>query len=777
MQLTSWLAAWKGCLPGAPRGRRGRVAGSAPPSIERLEGRTLPSVVSLGTELPVNSYIDSNQQTYFQTPQAVASDTAGDFVVTWSSFGQDGSGNGIFAQRFDSAGVSQGNEFQVNTFALGNQFGSTVAMDADGDFVIVWTGDAADGSGTGVFAQRFNAAGVRQGREFQVNTSTVGDQQFATVAMDASGDFVVTWSSDDGSGSGIFAQRYNALGAAQGTEFQVNANIANDQLYSSVAMDAGGDFVVAWESDGADGSQFGIFARRFNAAGTALTGDFQVNTTAAGNQTTPSVSMNAQGDFVFAWASDGQDGSGDGVYARRYNAAGAAQGGEFQVNETTDNSQTAPTVALDAAGDFVIAWTGVGQDEDGSSGIFAREYNSSGKTLSGEFRVNTFTTNNQLFSSVSMNAEGDFVAVWSSYGQDGSGYGIYAQRFSGANLPPVNSVPTAQAVTSGSGLVFSAKNGNRISISDPDAGNSTVQVTLTASQGTLTLVSTAGLTFSAGDGTADATMTFRGTLAKINIALNGMRFTPAAGFVGAAGVTVTTDDLGARGTGGAQTDTDTVAITVNQLFTQPPVNSVPGTQAATVNTPLVFSSTLGNGISTSLADAGSSPLQITLISTHGSMTLGTKAGLTFLFGDGTADAVMTFRGTLANLNAALQGLTLTPDAGFHGAASLKITTTNLGSIAAGVAKTDTDTILITVTPAPINKNTQPPAGSPTINSTPAISTPNNSGADPNTTKSGQGPSFPATNGAGNPAPATPPHAPPKTFIKNAKIGNRLFGPH
>src|SRR6476660_2183356 len=97
-----------------------------------------------------------------------------------------------------------------------------------------------------------------------------------------------------------------------------------------------------------------------------------------------------------------------------------------------------------------------------------------------------------------------------------------------------------------------------------------MQVALTGTNGTLTLSQTTGLSFvfsdgngtGAGDGTADATMTFRGTLASVNAALNGLTFTPTAGFSGGATLTITSNDLGNTGTGGPLTDTDVVNIQV-----------------------------------------------------------------------------------------------------------------------------------------------------------------------------------------------------------------------
>ncbi|HET6977403.1 MAG TPA: Ig-like domain-containing protein [Pyrinomonadaceae bacterium] len=141
---------------------------------------------------------------------------------------------------------------------------------------------------------------------------------------------------------------------------------------------------------------------------------------------------------------------------------------------------------------------------------------------------------------------------------------------SSVNDAPVNTVPGLQNTNQSTPLTFSSGNGNQVSVADPDAGANVVQVTLTVSNGTLTLSGTAGLSFTfsdangtgTGDGTADTTMTFRGTLTNINVALNGMRFTPAPGFSGTASLTITSNDLGFSGSGGPLTDTDVVNIQV-----------------------------------------------------------------------------------------------------------------------------------------------------------------------------------------------------------------------
>ena len=123
-------------------------------------------------------------------------------------------------------------------------------------------------------------------------------------------------------------------------------------------------------------------------------------------------------------------------------------------------------------------------------------------------------------------------------------------------------MPGSQTIDRDGMVLFSSANGKAISISDFDAGSNPVQVTLTATNGTLNLPQTTGLSFTTGDGTADTTMTFTGTVTDINTALDGMTFVATPGFVGTASVQIVTNDLGNTGTGGAAERYGHVAIQV-----------------------------------------------------------------------------------------------------------------------------------------------------------------------------------------------------------------------
>ena len=235
-----------------------------------------------------------------------------------------------------------GPEFRANSYTQSLQAYPATGMDADGDFVVVWQSngqDQATGTNEGVYGQRYSAAGVVRGGEFRVNTTTAGNQVRPQVAMDPLGNFVVVWESDDGSGPGIFAQRYDAAGAAQGGEFRVNATTAQPQSFPAVAMGGDVGFVVTWVSSTQDLSLDGVYAQRFTPSGVPAGPEFRVNTETASQQRYPTVAIDLSGEFVVAWSSDLQDpDNSTGIYAQRFDAAGARQGGEFRVNTFTTRS-------------------------------------------------------------------------------------------------------------------------------------------------------------------------------------------------------------------------------------------------------------------------------------------------------------------------------------------------------------------------------------------------------------------------------------------------------
>lgn len=348
--------------------------------------------------------------------------------------------------------VPLGAEFRVNAYTTGQQTRPSVASGSDGRFAVVWQSQGQDGSGYGVYLRRHDASGAPLSlADFRVNTYVTGDQDRPAVASDPTGRLVVAWRSalQDGDGDGVFARQYNTSGVG-GAAFQVDAYTTGRQTYPAVAMHGSGAYVVAWNSDGQDGSGLGVFARRYDAAGTPG-GEFMVNLHTRFGQTYPSVAMDAPGNFVVVWQSHHQYGDANyGAFGRRYNATGIPQASEFLVNSYTTDDQLVPSVALEPGGNFVVVWSSTGQDGSGR-GVFGQRFNVSGSPRGAEFQVNLYTTGDQVRAKVAADADGNFVVVWQSLGQDGNLEGVFGRTYDASGEPrgsefKVNSHTTGQQI-------------------------------------------------------------------------------------------------------------------------------------------------------------------------------------------------------------------------------------------------------------------------------------------------------------------------------------------
>jgi hypothetical protein len=372
----------------------------------------------------------------------------GTFVTTDHFSLSGGPAGVVVGQLWASSGARTGYGFAANT-NTGNLQGTSVATDSAGEFVVVWSRGGqgtGDGDGYGVFGQRFDPLAARLGSEFQINAHTTGDQTRARVAMDSGGRFVVIWTggdSEDGSSTGIFAQRFDSTGDALGSEFQVNTYTTSDQNSASIAMSSGGDFVIVWtDYGGEDGSSAGIFGQRFDANGAHVGEEFQVNTYTTGDQRHPSVTADANGNFVVVWDSDGQDGNSRGVFAQQFDSTGAPVGTEFQVNTYTTNAQDNPAVAMASGGRYVVTWISAGQN--GAASVFGQQFGPpltlDRSALQFGVAKNVLTTHVTPPQAVGLTAPGSWTATsdqsFVTVTPSGSGAGLLTvQLASGADLP------------------------------------------------------------------------------------------------------------------------------------------------------------------------------------------------------------------------------------------------------------------------------------------------------------------------------------------------------
>jgi len=275
--------------------------------------------------------------------------------------------------------------------------------------------------------------------------------------------------------------------------------------------------------------------------------------------------------------------------------------------------------------------------------------------------------------------------------------------------PVVSTLPPTQVLDEGSSLTFSFANSNEIVIDDEDAFDpAEVQVSLSVSTGTLALgpMGTLNPTFSDMLGVSDydgsdGTLVIRGSLIELNNALDGLVYTPTSDYNGADSLSISLNDLGNTGNGGPMTGFGVVSITIDATNDPPAVQLGQTMVGATEDSSLVFSAAAGNQIV--IADPIDDPMMtgggdydVTLVITDplavglttgiGSLTLNSTAtaGLDFTQAGGDmdgSDGTLRFRGTLVEINAALEGLTYTPVSGVNNESrTLTISVDDLGNI-------------------------------------------------------------------------------------------------
>ena len=313
-----------------------------------------------------------------------------------------------------------GSEFQVNSYTTGGQKDAAVAVDDGGDFVVVWDCQS------GICGQRYDAAGSSAGDEFQVNTSARGLISHVAVATSSADGFVVVWRVRRlGRPSYVVGRRFDDGGSPLGIEFPVNIHTSYYSSVPAVAMAPNGDFVVVFESIDQDGSETGVFGQRFNAVGSRLGVEFQVNTYWTGHQVNPQVSSDRDGNFVVVWQRRDY-GTIESIFGQRFDALGSRLGGEFRASVSTMFVERSGDVAAAGDGSFVVVWGG---EEGKQWDVLARQFGPSGYPVGEEIQVNTWTLFSQSSEKVSSDPEGNFVVVWESFGQDGDKSGIFGQAF------------------------------------------------------------------------------------------------------------------------------------------------------------------------------------------------------------------------------------------------------------------------------------------------------------------------------------------------------------
>lgn len=358
----------------------------------------------------------------------VAVATSGEMMVVW---GRSLAGDfGIHGRFYDQQSQPIGPAFRISDDSV-IAVQPAVAVDDEGDFVVVWDQGSDDRA---LHGRSFTREGESLSGEFVVvPVFCPGSDSCRPIRANiaAQGEnFAVTWAeSPSGSFAQVYGQRVDKTGLLVGDRFYVAGGRAEATL-PTVASDSAGNFTIAYT----DRNRREIAAQFFDNAGVRRGDPLTIAEVSSASGPVIAYRKDLENpDLLFTWA-----GTPPEIEWLELEA-GEPPGIVGQANTFTLNTQTRPDIVVDDNGGAVIVWESreeslLAQDGDGD-GVFGQRFNPSGEPFGGEFRVNTITTGDQRRPQVAGDGSGDFVVVWESEETPGS-TSVRMQRFSAADCTP-----------------------------------------------------------------------------------------------------------------------------------------------------------------------------------------------------------------------------------------------------------------------------------------------------------------------------------------------------
>lgn len=340
----------------------------------------------------------------------IAMDANGDAVVVWQQ--SDGTRNNIWANRFTTASGWDVAEL-IEADDAGDATDPRVAVDSSGNAVAVWQHD--DGTRFNIRANRY-AAGAGWGADQLIETDNAGAATRAAVASDGSGNAVAVWQQSDGTRTNLWANRYTPGGGWAGATLIENDNVGHART-PAIALDVDGNAIAVWEQH--DGTRYNIQSNRY-VAGSGWAGAELIETSNAGTARDAVVAMDGDGNAIAVW--EQTDGTRYNVVANRYSVSGGW--GTAQLIET-DNSGGArdPAIGFDASMNAIVVWSSL---DDTRDNIWSNRY-VAGSGWGNAQLVETDNTGDAGAPAVAVNAGGEAFAAWQHF--DGALYNIWSNRF------------------------------------------------------------------------------------------------------------------------------------------------------------------------------------------------------------------------------------------------------------------------------------------------------------------------------------------------------------
>lgn len=256
---------------------------------------------AVNSQSRVNSSTAGNQM----HPAIAAGDDF--FVVTYASEIVGNNESEIYGRPFMSNGANVNSPQLIHSVSGSHMMHPDVAMTPTNEYTFTWQVDGLDGDRNGIYYASYDNSYNEIVAPTQVNTTTVGNQQEPRIAVDENGEFMIIWSSfeQDGDHHGIYGQRYTAPGTASGGEIAITTTTNGSQDHAAIAVSReGGKYVMTWTNHVANGGALGVYGRSMYYNGSFLDDDALINTTTSDYQNFSDVAIGTDTTHaVYAWQS------------------------------------------------------------------------------------------------------------------------------------------------------------------------------------------------------------------------------------------------------------------------------------------------------------------------------------------------------------------------------------------------------------------------------------------------------------------------------------------
>lgn len=331
----------------------------------------------------------SKDNTVIQADPRIAMDGEGQCVIVWED-GPQNSRN-VLVKGLTMDGSEKFPTFVVNDETVGEHMAPDVGKAAQGEFTVVWQ---ERDQGQRILSRGFNESGSPRFGQIVVCSGTNGIPGAPAIAIAPNGSFVVVWGELLDESLSVKARGFMENGTERFSEITVASGLGDQDVWPKVAIRPDGMFVVSWERSVDD-----VEIRGFNTDGSQRFATIKVNTRPTGRQFHSDIAMQSSGRFIVIWTDDSNENHLGQLRARGFTSDGQEAFKEFTVNLRGGGDQRRPRIMFDSGDNYYVVWED-DEDKNGFYQIHAQALNAINDVFLGPLTINRIWKGQQLLPSV-----------------------------------------------------------------------------------------------------------------------------------------------------------------------------------------------------------------------------------------------------------------------------------------------------------------------------------------------------------------------------------------